>query len=138
MRRSVAGCVPIATLILSVIGCGGAATKPSAPESDTVPSASAVPAQKTASPIGLPTSATSTPSDETKEAPTMKKKLRIALCGIQEEVNTFAAATMGTAKVTGNMATGFQKTPRETKMFSYGRYREPTNMLIWSSRKWSG
>ncbi len=37
------------------------------------------------------------------------KKLRIALCGIHEEVNTFATETMGLAKVTGNMATGFQK-----------------------------
>lgn len=39
----------------------------------------------------------------------MKKKIRVALCGIQEEVNTFATETMGFAKVTGNMATGFQK-----------------------------
>jgi len=38
-----------------------------------------------------------------------EKKLRIALCGIQEEVNTFATESMGFAKVTGNMATGFQK-----------------------------
>ncbi len=40
---------------------------------------------------------------------TVKKKIKIALCGIQEEVNTFATETMGFAKVTGNMATGFQK-----------------------------
>jgi len=38
-----------------------------------------------------------------------KKKIRIALCGIQEEVNTFATETMGLARVTGNIATGFQK-----------------------------
>jgi len=38
-----------------------------------------------------------------------KKKIKIALCGIQEEVNTFATETMGLAKVTDNMATGFQK-----------------------------
>lgn len=38
-----------------------------------------------------------------------EKKLRIALCGIQEEVNTFATESMGFATVTGNMATGFQR-----------------------------
>ena len=37
------------------------------------------------------------------------KKIRVALCGIQEEVNTFATETMGFAKVTDDMATGFQK-----------------------------
>lgn len=36
-------------------------------------------------------------------------KIRIALCGIHEEVNTFAVETMGLATVTGNMATGFQR-----------------------------
>ncbi len=39
----------------------------------------------------------------------MKRKIKIALCGIHEEVNTFATESMGFAKVTGNMATGFQK-----------------------------
>jgi len=38
-----------------------------------------------------------------------EKKLRIAICGIQEEVNTFATESMGLATVTGNMATGFQR-----------------------------
>jgi microcystin degradation protein MlrC len=40
---------------------------------------------------------------------TKDKKIRIALCGIQEEVNTFATETMGLTKITGNQATGFQK-----------------------------
>lgn len=39
----------------------------------------------------------------------MTKKMRIALAGLFEEVNTFAAETMGLAKITGNMTTGFQK-----------------------------
>ncbi len=39
----------------------------------------------------------------------MTTKLRIALCGIHEEVNTFATQSMGLATVTGNMATGFQR-----------------------------
>jgi microcystin degradation protein MlrC len=36
-------------------------------------------------------------------------KIRIALAGLFEEVNTFADATMGKAKITGNMTTGFQQ-----------------------------
>jgi len=39
----------------------------------------------------------------------MAKKIRVALAGLFEEVNTFAAETMGLAKITGNMTTGFQK-----------------------------
>jgi microcystin degradation protein MlrC len=39
----------------------------------------------------------------------MEKKMRVALAGLFEEVNTFAAETMGLAKITGNMTTGFQK-----------------------------
>ncbi|NYT20944.1 MAG: M81 family metallopeptidase, partial [Methanomicrobiales archaeon] len=39
----------------------------------------------------------------------MERKMRIALSGLFEEVNTFADATMGTAKITGNMTTGFQQ-----------------------------
>jgi len=39
----------------------------------------------------------------------MEKKMRVALCGLFEEVNTFATETMGLAKITGNMTTGFQK-----------------------------
>ena len=39
----------------------------------------------------------------------MSEKIRIALCGIHEEVNTFATESMGFATVTGNMATGFQR-----------------------------
>jgi len=35
--------------------------------------------------------------------------MRIALTGIFEEVNTFAVQSMGLAKITGNMTTGFQK-----------------------------
>jgi len=37
------------------------------------------------------------------------KKIRVALAGLFEEVNTFAVETMGLATVTGNVATGFQK-----------------------------
>jgi len=36
-------------------------------------------------------------------------KIRVALAGIFEEVNTFAVETMGLATITGSMATGFQK-----------------------------
>ncbi len=36
-------------------------------------------------------------------------KMRIALAGLFEEVNTFADETMGKAKITGNMTTGFQQ-----------------------------
>jgi len=36
-------------------------------------------------------------------------KIRIALAGLFEEVNTFADATMGKAQITGNMTTGFQQ-----------------------------
>jgi hypothetical protein len=36
-------------------------------------------------------------------------KIRIALAGLFEEVNTFADETMGKAKITGNMTTGFQQ-----------------------------
>jgi microcystin degradation protein MlrC len=39
----------------------------------------------------------------------MGNKMRVALAGLFEEVNTFAAETMGLAKITGNMTTGFQK-----------------------------
>lgn len=40
------------------------------------------------------------------EAQYLKDKImRIALFGIQEEVNTFASETIGLRKVTGNMAT---------------------------------
>ncbi len=39
---------------------------------------------------------------------TPKAKLRIALAGLFEEVNTFADASVGTAKITGNMSSGFQ------------------------------
>ena len=42
------------------------------------------------------------------ESATPKRKLRIALAGLFEEVNTFADEIAGTAKITGNMATGFQ------------------------------
>ncbi len=35
--------------------------------------------------------------------------IRIALAGLFEEVNTFADETMGKAKITGNMTTGFQQ-----------------------------
>jgi hypothetical protein len=40
---------------------------------------------------------------------TAKNKMRIALAGLFEEVNTFADETMGKAKITGNMTTGFQQ-----------------------------
>jgi len=40
---------------------------------------------------------------------TTVKKLRVAIAGQWEEVNTFAVETMGLATITGNMATGFQK-----------------------------
>ena len=40
---------------------------------------------------------------------TREGKIRIALAGLFEEVNTFADETMGTAKITGNMTTGFQQ-----------------------------
>ncbi len=44
------------------------------------------------------------------EAATGKEgKVRIALAGLFEEVNTFADETMGKAKITGNMTTGFQQ-----------------------------
>jgi len=44
------------------------------------------------------------------EAATGKeRKVRIALAGLFEEVNTFADETMGKAKITGNMTTGFQQ-----------------------------
>jgi len=36
-------------------------------------------------------------------------KMRVALAGLFEEVNTFADETMGKAKITGNMTTGFQQ-----------------------------
>jgi len=39
----------------------------------------------------------------------MAKNMRVALAGLFEEVNTFANETMGLAKITGNMTTGFQK-----------------------------
>lgn len=39
----------------------------------------------------------------------MPEKLRIALCGIHEEVNTFATQFMALATVTDSMATGFQR-----------------------------
>jgi microcystin degradation protein MlrC len=38
-----------------------------------------------------------------------EEKFRIALAGLFEEVNTFADETMGKAKITGNMTTGFQQ-----------------------------
>jgi microcystin degradation protein MlrC len=41
--------------------------------------------------------------------PATGKKLRVALAGLFEEVNTFAVETMGLATITGSMATGFQK-----------------------------
>jgi len=40
---------------------------------------------------------------------TTEKKLRVAIAGQWEEVNTFAVETMGLATITGNTATGFQK-----------------------------
>ena len=40
---------------------------------------------------------------------TTTKKLRVAIAGQWEEVNTFTVETMGLATITGNMATGFQK-----------------------------
>jgi len=39
----------------------------------------------------------------------MAKAMRIALCGMHEEENTFAFEMMGLATVTGNMSTGFQR-----------------------------
>jgi Metallopeptidase family M81 len=39
----------------------------------------------------------------------MAATMRIALTGLFEEVNTFAVESMGLAKITGNMTTGFQK-----------------------------
>jgi len=39
----------------------------------------------------------------------MSERMKVALAGLFEEVNTFAAETMGLAKITGNMTTGFQK-----------------------------
>jgi microcystin degradation protein MlrC len=39
----------------------------------------------------------------------MELNMRVALAGLFEEVNTFAVETMGLAKITGNMTTGFQK-----------------------------
>jgi len=38
-----------------------------------------------------------------------ERKIRIALAGLFEEVNTFADETMGKAEITGNMTTGFQQ-----------------------------
>ena len=38
-----------------------------------------------------------------------ERKIRVALAGLFEEVNTFADETMGKAKITGNMTTGFQQ-----------------------------
>lgn len=38
-----------------------------------------------------------------------ERKIRVALAGLFEEVNTFADQTMGKAKITGNMTTGFQQ-----------------------------
>ena len=45
--------------------------------------------------------------------------MRIALCGIHEEVNTFAVETMGLATVTGNMATGFQRFEGQATIDAY-------------------
>lgn len=39
----------------------------------------------------------------------MNEPIRVALAGLFEEVNTFAAETMGLARITGNMTTGFQR-----------------------------
>ena len=50
---------------------------------------------------------------------TPKKKLRIALAGLFEEVNTFADESMGTAKITGNMTTGFQSWSDEAILKEY-------------------
>ena len=41
--------------------------------------------------------------------PAAERKLRVALAGLFEEVNTFAVETMGLATITGSMSTGFQK-----------------------------
>jgi len=41
--------------------------------------------------------------------PAAGKKLRVALAGLFEEVNTFAVETMGLATITGSMSSGFQK-----------------------------
>ena len=38
-----------------------------------------------------------------------EKKLRIALCGITEETNTFATETMGLCRITGNLSSGFER-----------------------------
>ncbi len=40
---------------------------------------------------------------------TAEKKLKVAISGLFEEVNTFAVETMGLATITGKTATGFQK-----------------------------
>ncbi len=39
---------------------------------------------------------------------TTEKKLRVAIAGQWEEVNSFAVETMGLATITGKTATGFQ------------------------------
>ncbi|HRD88199.1 MAG TPA: M81 family metallopeptidase [Accumulibacter sp.] len=44
-----------------------------------------------------------------EEKPEAGKKMRVALAGLFEEVNTFAVETMGLATITGSMSTGFQK-----------------------------
>jgi len=49
----------------------------------------------------------------------MTTKLRIALCGIHEEVNTFATETMGLVTVTGNMASGFQRFEGQATIDAY-------------------
>ena len=44
-----------------------------------------------------------------EDKPVPVKKIRVALAGLFEEVNTFATETMGLATITGNLTTGFQK-----------------------------
>jgi len=41
--------------------------------------------------------------------PAAGNRIRVALAGLFEEVNTFAVETMGLATITGSMSTGFQK-----------------------------
>jgi len=45
--------------------------------------------------------------------------IKIALCGIHEEVNTFAVETMGLVTVTGNMSTGFQRFEGQATIDAY-------------------
>jgi microcystin degradation protein MlrC len=68
--------------------------------------------------VGVPAmAADGAPTKAQDAAP--NKKLRIALAGIFEEVNTFADETLGTAKITGNITTGFQGWSDDALMKEY-------------------